>query len=483
LGSNLDSSGWSGTLYADGVNYYGGGTSVPTFPLVLVGSSIAYINTIGNASANHSSYSRTTAGTIIFNWTTVGQTGNLTLGGGSFVSSPGTWQTDAGTLTLNFGFTGAGAIIKSGSSTLVLGGNNTGFTGVSWTAGNLTLNATGSAGPAAATFTVTSTGILDNASGSAVTLTQAGANALNANFTWLGASSLTFGAGALTWNATRNITFSGTTNTGALKFSGAATTTTATFNLNIGGSTSGAKQRVILTGANASLAAATAANQHAVTAGYFQIQNNNGLGDAATTTAWWVGATNAGTVTTGAALELSGSITTPNTKNINLHGTGPNLDGALRSVSGSNTLQGAVSVPNVAGTRIQVDAGSLTLGTSLYPTINPANASTPLAFTAASGATLNQNRQLSANVGAVTVNNGGTGTVVFAAANSNTGVMDVQGGTVKFTNASAPGAGGNNFPANTTAMVAVSGYKATFSGTATFGTNGSAAKATIRIGT
>ena len=478
IGNNLDSSGFTGTLYTNAINYYGNGTANPAFPLVLRSTTgTTYINTIGTAVASHASYARETGNTVVFNVTSVGQTGSLTLGGGSWTSTPGTWQTDAGTLTLNFSFTGTlAAFAKTGVSTLVLGGNNTAFSSVSWSAGSLTLNSNGAAGPAAATFTTTSTGTLDSTTDT--TLTQTGVNVLNANFTWKGTAGLTFGAGNVTTTADRTITFAATGGTGGLKFGGGITTFTASLNWNFGGSTAGAKQRVTLGGSNASLSDATATNQHAVTAGYFRIENNNGLGAAGTTTAWWVGATNLGVQTTKAALELAG-VTTPDTKNVNLYNIGPNDDGALIGVSGTSVFSGAISVPNVAGTRIGVkSSATLTLlGSGLYQNLNPTNSGTPLAFTAESGGTLNQNRILGGNVSTVTVT-GGSGTVVFSRANTHTGTMFCSAGTTKVTDVNATNTGSVTVSAGATLESTV---QSQFQSTLSLGTTSFVTRAILKF--
>lgn len=481
LGASLSSSSWSGTLFTDAINYESG-TSGHVFPLVLRGPSAntTYINASGAASSNHSSYARETGTTVVFNPTSVGQTGSLTLGGGGWSSSPGTWQTDAGTLTLNFSFNGtAGALTKSGVSTLVLGGNNTAFTGVSWSAGALTLNSAGSAGPAAATFTQTSTGVLDSTVGA--TLTQAGANALNANFTWKGTASLTFGAGNVTTTGPRVITLANTGENGTLKFSGGITTTLATTDWNFGGSTAGAKQRITLGGANASLVAGTAADQPAVTAGYFRIENNNGLGTTGTTTTWWVGATNAGTQTTKAALELAG-VTTPSTKNVNLYNIGPNDDGALIGASGTSSFVGSIAVPNaLVGARIGAKSGAtLTLDPTTYPNLNPANSGTPLSFTAESGGTVNVDRSLggggTSNVGAVSVTNG-SGTVVLSKQNYQTSTA-CSAGTTRVTHVNATGTGNVTVSAGATLESTV---QSQFQATLSLGTLSSLSRAILKF--
>jgi autotransporter-associated beta strand protein len=128
-------------------------------------------------------------------------------------------------------------------------------------------------------------------------------------------------------------------------------------------------------------------------------------------------------------------------------------------------------------TRIQVDAGTFTLGTSLYTTIAPTVSGTPLQFTALSSATLSQQRQLTANVSDVTVNNGGTGTVVFSVANSHTGGFTVEGGTAKVTNATATSTG--TVQVNATATLE-STVQSTFT-TLRLGTNGSGSRAILKF--
>jgi autotransporter-associated beta strand protein len=484
IGASLVSSGFTGTLNSNTFNYYAG-TSGHTFPVVFRGnapnSNQFWINaTAGTSSANHSSYTREVAGVTIFNVTSIGQTGNLTLGGGSYVSAPGEWSVQAGTLTLDFAFSGtAGAFTKSGTSTLVLGGNNTAFTNVTLSQGTLVLNGAGSAGPSAASFTFGNGVRLNSTVGA--TLNQNGAvNPLTAGgtWTWVGTNDLTFGTGNLTAGGDQVIAFDAGGGLGTVKFRGNITTSLATTSWNFGGSTAGAKQRVTLGGANASLAAGTTADQHSVTAGYFRIENNNGLGAAGTTTIWWVGATNAGVQTTKAALELAG-VTTPDTKNIRLYNIGPNDDGALIGVSGTSVFSGSIAVPNVAGTRIGVKAGAtLTLlGSGSYPNLNPDNSNTPLSFTAEVGGTLNQNRVLGSNVGTVTVT-GGSGTVVLSRANLHTGATTCSAGTTKVTHVNATSTGSVFVPAGATLESTV---QSQFQSTLSLGTTSSLSRAILKF--
>lgn len=478
-------SSWSGALTApnSATIQYGNGYATLTNALVTTGSgsnATVFVNKLAqNIALNHSSY--TFADDVVFRALNSGY--EFSLGTGAITGTSGTVFIAGTGVTLKLANPINSQLVFGKTSdlgTVVVSGTNTRSAGtIGWQYGSLHLNSAGSLGSgsaAADAFVLTGTpGTLDNSSGGTVVLTNGGGKTLNANFTWAGSNSLDLGAGLVTWNAARTFTFDSSGGTGTLKFPGATNTSTATLPWNIGGSTAGAKQRLTLGGANVSLANTTATNQHAVTAGYFRIENNDGLGAAATTTAWWVGATNAGTPTTGSALELAG-VTTPNTKNVNLYGTGPNSDGALIGASGTSTFQGSISVPNVAGARIGVAAGAtLTLdGAGIYPNLNPAVANTPISFTAGAGGTLNQNRVLgggvTSNVSTVTIANG-TGTVVFSRANLHTGAMTCSAGTTKITNAAATGASAGNTVTVTAGASFETTVKATFASTLTLGSS------------
>jgi autotransporter-associated beta strand protein len=470
LNTGLNVSSWTGSLIVRDVVY---GVS-PSGPLILDTSAQATIDSLNSSLVvSHSSYSRANGTSQTF----VG-TNNLTLTGGAWLSAPGTWTVTANTLTLGFDFnTTAGALTKTGTGTLVLSGNNALVTTLTLSAGALVLNSVGSAGGAGSSFVFAAGTELDSTTGAVLNQTgTVNTGAVGGSWTWKGTNNLTFSGSSVTAGGDRTITFGAGGGLGTLKFAGAITTSTVTIAWNFGGSAAGAKHRVTLGGANASLVAGTVADQHAVTAGYFRIENNNGLGAAATTTAWWVGATNLGGVTTKSALELA-NVTTPDTKNVNIYGQGPNDDGALIGASGSSTFSGSIGVPNVAGARIGVKAGAtLTLlGSGTYQNINPAVASTPLTFTAESGGTLNQNRILGANAGAVSIANG-TGTVVLSRANLHTGAMTCSAGTTKLTHANAVGAGGgNNVTVTADATIEVNGVKEVFPATLTLGSSGTPA--------
>lgn len=478
---NLDVSTWGlGAINAFKVEYGRAITGAITY------ASPAVIDNISNSTLTltHSGY--TLAGNLTFTGTS-----SMSLGAGNVTTgvSP-TITVSASTLTIPGNISGTTTLVKNGAGTLTLSGSNTIATSVTLAAGALVLNSAGSVGGTGTQFVFTAAAGAELDSTTGVSLNQTGVintGALAGSWTWKGTNSLTFGLGNVTTGGDRTITFGTGGGLGTLKFSGAITTATSTLNWNFGGATAGAKQRVTLGGANASQAAGTAADQHAVTSGYFRIENANGLGAVATTTTWWVGATNAGVQTVGAkaALELAG-VTTPDTKSVKLYNTGPNDDGALIGASGTSVFSGNIEVPNVAGTRIGVK-GSATLtllGSGSYQNLNPANANTPLSFTAESGGTLNVNRILggggTSNAGTVTVT-GGTGTVVFSRANLHTGAMTCSSGTTKLTDANAAGAGaGNSVTVTADATMQVTA-KVVFPATLTLGSSGSAATFKVSV--
>jgi autotransporter-associated beta strand protein len=84
-----------------------------------------------------------------------------------------------------------------------------------------------------------------------------------------------------------------------------------------------------------------------------------------------LGATSAGTtVSTGAALQIQGGITTA-TEALSLNGSGVSNSGALRNISGNNTYSGAITLGSAA--RIQSDAGTLTLDVAAGNAISASN--------------------------------------------------------------------------------------------------------------
>jgi autotransporter-associated beta strand protein len=139
----------------------------------------------------------------------------LTLGGAGNITVADPIATGTGTLIKD----GTGTAILAGNNTytglttvsagtLTLSGNNTGTGGTTLTAGTLNVNhahALGNSG----TITLTS-GTINNTSGATITNSVANPITLNGNFTFGGANDLNLGTGAVTNAASRTITLNGT---------------------------------------------------------------------------------------------------------------------------------------------------------------------------------------------------------------------------------------------------------------------------------
>lgn len=107
--------------------------------------------------------------------------------------------------------------------------------------------------------------------------------------------------------------------------------------------------KVILSGDNTfSGTAATIA----VNAGTLNLRHNNSLGAAASA--------NTTTVLGGATVELENGITIPSVKAFTVHGTGIGNGGAIRNISGTNTI-GANITLGTTNVRVNSDSGSLTI--------------------------------------------------------------------------------------------------------------------------
>lgn len=473
LGSSLVSSGWTSTagLTVNNIRY---GSSLANANPITFLPGVTIDNVSGaSLTVRHSAYSQTGVSTFTFTGTNdLTMTGPVS-GSADFTSAPTTWTTNANTLTLGFNFTGSGTFLKAGTGALVLTGSNTGVSTCTINAGTLVLNNNNAAGSAAANFIFAATGTtIDSTTGA--TLSQTGGINLgsgNGGFTWKGSADLSMGSGNVTHGGSRTVTFVNGA-TGILTFAGPLNSTTLTYLWNVGGGVAGAKNVLYIANTNASLA-----TTGQVTAGYLRAGNAASLGAVGTLTTW--------TVSSGAAVELIGSITVPSSKSfVGLGaGAGPNTDGALRAVSGANNRwQGAISFASATGARIQVDAGTFTLDNTTYTGIDgPATANTaPIVFSAASGATLNQDRILAAGFSTVAIANG-SGTVVLSKANLHSGAMTCSAGTTKLTNINAVGAGAGNNVTVLPGATMESTVKAVFPATLTLGSTGSAATFKVSV--
>ena len=153
--------------------------------------------------------------------------------------------------------------------------------------------------------------------------------------------------------------------------------------------------------------------------------------------------TGAATISSGGALELSGGIAPANA--ITLAGTGVGGNGAIRNLSGANTLSGALTLSSAA--RLQSDAGTLTVsggigGSGLALTVGGAGA------TVISGVI---------GTGAGGVTKDGAGTLTLSGANTYTGTTTISQGSVAL-GASDRLADGSNVSIGSVGTLSLAGF-------------------------
>jgi fibronectin-binding autotransporter adhesin len=143
-----------------------------------------------------------------------------------------------------------------------------------------------------------------------------------------------------------------------------------------------------------------------IQSGVVQAQNTGALG------------TGSVTVSDGAALNLAGGISPTNTVTVGGSGVGGN--GAIRNVSGTNTLSGTIT--QTADTRVQSDAGTLTVSGTI--------AGTDKNLTVGGAGNTTVSGTITTGAGTVTKDGAGTLTYSGAAANTYTGDTTVNAGTL-----------------------------------------------------
>ncbi|MBW4657013.1 MAG: autotransporter-associated beta strand repeat-containing protein [Kaiparowitsia implicata GSE-PSE-MK54-09C] len=151
-------------------------------------------------------------------------------------------------------------------------------------------------------------------------------------------------------------------------------------------------------------AANTYAGATTINAGALNIQNAAALGTVAGGT----------TVAAGAALELQGGIAVV-AEALTLSGTGVAADGALRSISGTNSFTGAITLASAS--RINSDAGTLTLSSGVTG-----------AFGLTVGGAGNTTISGAIATGAGGLTKDGAGLLLLSGANTFTGATQVNGG-------------------------------------------------------
>jgi fibronectin-binding autotransporter adhesin len=155
-----------------------------------------------------------------------------------------------------------------------------------------------------------------------------------------------------------------------------------------------------------------------INTGIVEARNNNALGSGAVT------------IASGATLELSAGIDI--SEAMTLAGAGVGGNGAIRNLSGSNTLSGDLTL--AGNTRFQSDAGTLTLsGAALNDT------GKNLTFGGAGNVAVS--KVIATGTGTVTKE--GTGTLTLSGVNTYTGVTTVNGGTLALNTTGGNAVGGN----------------------------------------
>jgi len=300
------------------------------------------------------------------------------------------------TTRVNTAVSGTSGLTKNGSGTLILAGANT-YSGVTnLAAGTLTLGTNNALG--SSTLSIGS-GTTLAATGTSASDVRTIANNVNVtgDFTIGGAQALTLNGTIDLGGANRIITVD---NTGGTTIAGSITEPYYS------GFTKNGTGQLVLSGNNSFSGPVT------VNAGILTVAHNNALGAAGT----WNNA-----VSSGATLAVQGNITV-NEGSFNIQGTGVGGNGAIRNVSGTNTLGGMINLQ--ADSSITANAGSLTFTGDTAANYNlTTSGAGSLNFSGPvyGGGTITQNG---------TGSGGGTLTFSGAANNSFSGALNINDGTV-----------------------------------------------------
>jgi autotransporter-associated beta strand protein len=420
----------SGTVVLSGNNSYSGATTVSSGRLsiqsadALDGTSGVTVNAGGALQLAGAGFTTTTATSLTLNGTGPGAAGALenvsgtnTYTGAITLNSNTTIGSDSGTLTLNAGTLSNGTSNNS-NYVLTLTGAGNGDLISTLSNGSVVMNGTGLWG-----LDGTNNSYAGGTTVNSGTL-QLGTTATSAG-TFLGSTSgsLTVNGGTLDLYGLAlqvgNLNGTGGTILNSYPFEVALTLGTATNGSYAGSIANGDAGAGILDLTKTGTGTQTLTGNNSYTGptsvqqGALNIAGSNALSAG----------TSGVTVSSGAALQLTGGITTAAVP-LSLTGTGI-TDGALENVSGNNTYAGVIML--AGSTTIGSDAGLLTLNTG---TITGSGSNLTLAG-AGSGSI---SSIIGTGAGNLTMN--GTGTWTLSGNNTYTGPTSVTNGTLAFTAAS-----------------------------------------------
>jgi autotransporter-associated beta strand protein len=198
--------------YLPGIGGLGGGGTGGT-PTFTVGSSGTANTGGGGGGGTRSAGGAGGSGLVVLRYLSIGALENVS--GNNFWTGTVTMLADniitttSGTLNISGVISGAFALTKNGTGTLILPTANTYSGGTTLKTGTLNINNASALGTAAGTFTIDG-GTIDNTSGAAITTVNYPL-ALNADFTFTGTNDLNLGTGAVTMSANRQVTTSANT--------------------------------------------------------------------------------------------------------------------------------------------------------------------------------------------------------------------------------------------------------------------------------